>query len=60
MEVDSAVARAAIERDLNCYADQWRHLQEVEVEAAYGVFDPEPADIQELRRQGTCIHDVNK
>ena len=58
MEVDSAVARAAIERDLSWYADQWRHLQEVEVEAAYGPIDPEPADIQELSRKGTCIHDV--
>ena len=58
MEVDSAVARAAIERDLSCYADQWRHLQEEEVEAAYGPIDPDPADIQELSRKGTCIHDV--
>ena len=58
MEVDSAVARAAIERDLRCYADQWRHLQEVEVEAAYGPIDPEPEDRQELSRKGTCIHDV--
>ena len=58
MGVDSAVARAAIERDLRCYADQWRHLQEVEVEAAYGPIDPEPEDIQELSRKGTCIHDV--
>ena len=49
MEVDSAVARAAIERDLSCYADQWKHLQGVEVEAAYGPIDPELADIQELR-----------
>ena len=60
MAVESADARAAIQRDLTCYAEQWQYLQEVEVEAAYGVFDPEPADIQELRRQGTCIHDVNK
>ena len=58
MEVDSAVARAAIERDLSCYADQWQHLQEVEVEAAYGPIDPEPEDRQELSRKGTCIHDV--
>ena len=58
LEVDSAVARAAIERDLSCYADQWRHLQEVEVEAAYGPVYPEPADIQELSRKGTCIHAV--
>ena len=49
MEVDSAIARAAIERDLSCYADQWKHLQGVEVEAAYGPIDPELADIQELR-----------
>ena len=55
MGVDFAVAWAAIERDLSCYADQWRHLQEVEVEAAYGPIDPEPADIEELRRKGTCI-----
>ena len=58
MEVDSAVPRAAIERDLSCYADQWRHLQEEEVEAPYGPVDPEPADIKELRRKGTCIHGV--
>ena len=58
MGVDSAVARAAIERDLRCYADQWRHLQQVEVEAAYGPIDPEPADKEELSRKGTCIHDV--
>ena len=42
MEVDSAVARAAIERDLSCYADQWLWPQGVEVEAAYGPVDPEP------------------
>ena len=58
MDVDSAVARAAIERDLTCYADQWKHLQEEEVEAAYGPIDPKPDDIQELSRKGTCIHDV--
>ena len=58
MEVDSAVARAAIERDLSCYADQWRHLQEEEVEAPYGPIDPELADIEELGRKGTCIHGV--
>ena len=58
LEVDSAVARAAIERDLSCYADQWRYLQQVEVEAAYGPADPELADKQELSRKGTCIHDV--
>ena len=49
MEVDSAIARAAIERDLSCYADQWQYLQGEEVEAAYGPIDPELADIQELR-----------
>ena len=27
MEVDSALAEAAIKCDLNCYANQWRHLQ---------------------------------
>ena len=43
MEVDSPVARAAIERDLSCYADQWRYLQQVEVEVPYGLVDPEPA-----------------
>ena len=58
MEVDSVVAVAAIERDLSCYADQWRHLQEEEVEAPYGPIDPELADIKELRRKGTCIHGV--
>ena len=58
MEVDSVVAREAIERDLSCYADQWRHLQEEEVEAPYGPIDPELADIEELGRKGTCIHGV--
>ena len=53
MDVAYAVARAAIERDMSCYEDQWRHLQEVEVEAAYGPADPEPADIQALSRKGT-------
>ena len=57
-EVGSAVAREAIERDLSCYADQWLHLQEVEVQAAYGPVDPEPAELQELSRHGTCIHEV--
>ena len=58
VEVDSAVARAAIERDLSCYADQWRHLQEREVEAPYGPVDPEPADREKLNGSGTCIRDV--
>ena len=48
MEVDSADSRAAIERDLRCYADQWQKLQEAEAESAYGPVYPEPADIQEL------------
>ena len=43
MEVFCRDARAAIERDLSCYADQWRYLQQVEVEAPYGPVDPEPA-----------------
>ena len=51
VEVDSAVARVAIERDISSNADQWRQLQEVETEAAYGPVDPEPADIQELSRE---------
>ena len=58
MEVDSVVARAAIERDLSCYVDQWWRLQQVEVEAAYGLVDLGPADIQELSRKRLCIHDV--
>ena len=49
VELDSEVARAAIKRDLSCYADQWRHLQEVEVEAAYGPVYPQPADIHALQ-----------
>ena len=53
MEVDSAVARAVIERDLSCYADQWRHLQRNEVEAPLGTVDPDLADMQELTRNGT-------
>ena len=58
MEVDFAIAKAAIERDLTCYADQWQYLQGEEVEAAYGPIDPEQADLQELSRKGTCIHNV--
>ena len=57
IEVDSAVAKAAIECDLNCYANQWRQLQLDEVEDAYGPLFPEPTDIDELRRKGNCIHD---
>ena len=55
MDPDSAVARAAIERNLSCYADQWRRLQEVEVGASYGPVDPEPDVIKDLTRRGTCI-----
>ena len=58
MEVDSADSRAAIERDLRCYADQWQKLQEAEAESAYGPVYPETADIQELSRKGSCIFDV--
>ena len=58
MEVDSVDARAAIECGLTCYAIQWRELQLVEVEALYGPVDPKQADIQELSRKGTCMHDV--
>ena len=58
MEVDSADSRAAIERDLRCYADQWQNLQDVEADSAYGPVYPEPADVHELSRKGTCIHDV--
>ena len=58
MGIDAAEASAAIERDLRCYADQWRNLQEIEVEAVYGPVDPEEADIQELTRKGTCNHDA--
>ena len=59
MEVDSRAARAAIERDLSRYSDQLYRLQQVEVEAPYGLVDPERAEIQELRRNGTCIRDVS-
>ena len=58
MEVDSVVSRAAIERDLRCYADQWKKPQEAEAESAYDFVYTEPADIQELNRRGSCIHDV--
>ena len=58
MGVDSAISRAAIERDLLCYADQWQKLQEAEAESAYGPVYPEPADIQKINRKGSCIHDV--
>ena len=58
MEVDSVVAREAIERDLSCYADYWRLLQEEEVQAPYGPIEPELDDIQELQRKGTWISDV--
>ena len=58
MDVDFAIAKAAIERDLTCYADQWQYLQGEEAEAAYGPSDPDQADIQELNRKGTCILNV--
>jgi len=56
--VDSSVERLAIERDLSSYAFQWRHLQDVEAQDAYGPAYPEPADIRELNRKGTCIYGV--
>ena len=52
IEADSAAAKAAIECDLNCYANQWRQLQLDEVEDAYGPVFPEPVDIEELSRTG--------
>ena len=58
MEVDSALAEAAIKCDLNCYANQWRHLQLNEVEDAYGPLFPQRSHIEKLRRSGNCIHDV--
>ena len=51
-------SRAAIERDLKSYADQWRQLQEDEVEASYGPVFPKPTDLQNLCRKGTCILEV--
>ena len=56
--VDSSLDRQAIERDLSSYAFQWRHLQDVEAQDAYGPAYPEPADIRELNRKGTCIYGV--
>ena len=58
IEVESAVAEAAIKCDLNCYANQWRHLQLNEVEDAYGPLFPQRSHIDKLRRNGNCIHDV--
>ena len=58
MEMDSALAEAAIKCDLNCYANQWRHLQLNEVEDAYGPLFPQWSHIEKLRRSGNCIHDV--
>ena len=58
MEVDSVFGREAIEPDLSSYARQWRFLLQKEVEAPYGPIQPEPDDIQELRRKGTWIPDV--
>ena len=56
MEVDSPLARAAIECDLINDGEQWRHLQEMEVEAVYGPVDPfDWRDKRELTRKGTCI-----
>ena len=49
------VARAAIERDLSSYKDQWQRLQEMEVEAPYGPVYPEQSDLRELTRSGTCL-----
>ena len=58
IEVGSAGAKAAIECDLNCYGTQWRQLQLDEVENAYGPLVPEAGDIEDLKRNGTCIQHV--
>ena len=58
MDVDATIAREAILRDLICYSDQLRCLQQEEVEAAYGPVFHEAADIDDLRRKGICTHDV--
>ena len=55
MDVDSEDARGAIGRDLSCYADQWWHLQEMEVESVYGPVHAKPAETLELIRRETCI-----
>jgi len=56
--VDSLVARERIERDLKGYAEQWKRLQLVEVEASYGPLYPDQDQMQDLRRSGTCLFDV--
>ena len=58
IEVDSAVAEAAIKCGLSCYANQWWCLQLNEVEDAYGPLFPQRSHIEKLRRSGNCIHDV--
>ena len=58
MEFDGTLARAAIELELASYARHWNELQLIEVQDAYGPLSPESADIEELRRKGTCIRDV--
>ena len=45
MGIDAAEARAAIERDLRFYADEWLYLQEEEVEVPYGPIDPKASDM---------------
>ena len=57
-EMDSVLAEAAIKCDLNCYANQWQHLQLNEMEDAYGPLFPQWKHIEKLRRSGNCIHDV--
>ena len=54
-ELSSATARAAIQRDLHCYAELWQSLVAVEIEAPYGPPDCQPADRAALEKQGSCI-----
>ena len=58
MDVHSPLARAAIDRDLACYADQWQCLQQLEVESAHGPVCPVEAVKLELARSGKCVHAV--
>ena len=58
MEVDSVVAREAIERDLTCYSDSYWYLQLQEVESCYGLVEPTPEDLHALCSNGTCNFNV--
>ena len=53
--LDTPQARAAIQRDLECYAELWQSLVAMEIEAPYGPHDCQPADRAALEKQGSCV-----